>query len=124
MTKIHTQVHLFINFELITKSFGEVFNDTTFFTILIELLGFIRAASAGGARKFVLHSRKCLLQGLTTKQNRDIPPLKYEVVHSLVKDFPVCIFQSTFIILLSWYLLCVKLQCLSCLHKYHYSYVF
>lgn len=53
-----------------------------------DLLGFIRAASAGGAKKFIIHSRKCFLNGLSTKQNRDIPPLKYEVVHSLVKEFP------------------------------------
>ena len=53
-----------------------------------ELLEFIRSASAGGAKKFIVHSRKCFLNGLSTKQNRDVPPLKYEVVHSLVKEFP------------------------------------
>ena len=53
-----------------------------------ELLNFIRAASSGGAKKFIIHSRKCFLNGLSTKQNRDVPPLKYEVVHSLVKEFP------------------------------------
>jgi tRNA-dihydrouridine synthase len=59
-----------------------------------ELVDFVKAASAGGARKVILHSRKCLLKGLTTKQNRDVPPLKYEVVHNLVKDFP----ELTFIL--------------------------
>ena len=59
-----------------------------------ELLNFIRAASAGGAKKFVIHSRKCFLNGLSTKQNRDVPPLKYEVVHSLVSEFP----ELTFIL--------------------------
>lgn len=53
-----------------------------------ELLDFIRAASSGGAKKFIIHSRKCFLSGLSTKQNRDVPPVKYEVVHSLVKEFP------------------------------------
>lgn len=53
-----------------------------------ELTHFIRCASSGGARKFIVHARKCLLKGLTTKQNRDVPPLRYEVVHRLVKDFP------------------------------------
>jgi tRNA-dihydrouridine synthase len=38
--------------------------------------------------KFIIHSRKCLLNGFTPKQNRDIPPLKYDVVHRLVTDFP------------------------------------
>ena len=59
-----------------------------------ELIQFIRAASAGGAQKFVIHSRKCFLNGLSTKQNRDVPPLKYEVVHSLVTEFP----ELTFIL--------------------------
>jgi tRNA-dihydrouridine synthase A len=53
-----------------------------------DLLHFIRCANEGGVKKFIIHSRKCLLSGLTTKQNRDIPPLKYEVVHRLVRDFP------------------------------------
>jgi tRNA-dihydrouridine synthase len=41
-----------------------------------------------------VHSRKCFLNGLTPKQNRDVPPLKYEVVHRLVQDFP----ELTFIL--------------------------
>jgi tRNA-dihydrouridine synthase len=41
-----------------------------------------------GVRKFIIHSRKCFLNGLTPKQNRDIPPLQYDVVHRLVKEFP------------------------------------
>ena len=41
-----------------------------------ELKHFIHCARDGGARKFIIHSRKCFLSGLTTKQNRDIPPLK------------------------------------------------
>lgn len=53
-----------------------------------DLTHFIRCAHDGGARKFIVHSRKCLLNGLTTKQNRDIPPLHYEVVHRLAQDFP------------------------------------
>lgn len=53
-----------------------------------DLLKFIRCASKGGAKKFIIHSRKCLLNGLTTKQNREIPPLQYEVVHRLINEFP------------------------------------
>lgn len=53
-----------------------------------DLTRFINCARDGGVRKFIIHSRKCFLNGLTTKQNRDIPPLKYEVVHRLVRDFP------------------------------------
>ena len=53
-----------------------------------ELTQFISTVSQGGCRKFVVHARKCLLQGLSTKQNRDVPPLHPEVVHRLVVDFP------------------------------------
>lgn len=53
-----------------------------------DLTHFIRCASAGGTRKFVVHARKCLLNGLSPKQNREIPPLRYETVHRLVRDFP------------------------------------
>jgi tRNA-dihydrouridine synthase A len=53
-----------------------------------SLQEFVHTVSQSGVRKFVVHARKCLLSGLTTKQNRDIPPLKYEVVHKLVQDFP------------------------------------
>lgn len=53
-----------------------------------ELTHFIDTVRSGGVNKFIIHARKCLLNGLTTKQNRDIPPLRYEVVHRLVQDFP------------------------------------
>ncbi len=53
-----------------------------------NLKHFISSANAGGVKKFVIHARKCLLSGLTTKQNREIPPLRHEVVHRLVRDFP------------------------------------
>lgn len=53
-----------------------------------ELTHFIRTVASGGVNKFVVHARKCLLNGLSPKQNRDIPPLRYEVVHRLTQDFP------------------------------------
>jgi tRNA-dihydrouridine synthase A len=53
-----------------------------------ELKEFITAAHSGGANKFIIHSRNCVLKGLTPKQNRDIPPLRYDVVHRLVQEFP------------------------------------
>ncbi|KAI1315524.1 hypothetical protein EDD11_000705 [Mortierella claussenii] len=37
---------------------------------------------------FIIHARKCWLKGLSPKQNRSVPPLKYEVVYRLAKDFP------------------------------------
>lgn len=53
-----------------------------------ELCNFIDSCHQGGVQKFIIHSRKCFLNGLTTKQNRDIPPLRYDVTHRLVKEFP------------------------------------
>ena len=53
-----------------------------------ELREFISEAHAGGANKFIIHARNCVLEGLTTKQNRDIPPLRYEEVQRLRHDFP------------------------------------
>ena len=56
------------------------------------LTEFVVAARQGGCRKLVVHARKCLLSGLSTKQNRDVPPLHPEVVHRLVGDFPDLLF--------------------------------
>ena len=53
-----------------------------------ELTKFIQTTSTGGIKKYIIHARKCLLQGLSCKQNREIPPLHYDWVHRLQKDFP------------------------------------
>jgi len=53
-----------------------------------DLVQFISEAHAGGAAKFIIHARDCVLEGLTTKQNREIPPLRYSEVTRLRKDFP------------------------------------
>lgn len=53
-----------------------------------ELCEFVETVRSAGVRKFIIHARKCHLSGLNAKQNRHIPPLKYEVVHRLVGDFP------------------------------------
>lgn len=57
-----------------------------------DLCKFIQCVHEGGVKKFIIHARKAFLNGLNPKQNRDIPPLKYEVVHQLVSDFPDLIF--------------------------------
>lgn len=50
---------------------------------------FIRTVSQeGGVSKFIIHARKCFLKGLNPKQNRNIPPLKYDWVLKLKEDFP------------------------------------
>jgi tRNA-dihydrouridine synthase A len=39
-------------------------------------------------KHFILHARKAFLKGLNPAQNRNIPPLQYEKVYQLQKDFP------------------------------------
>ncbi|MGB3431943.1 tRNA dihydrouridine(20/20a) synthase DusA [Achromobacter sp.] len=45
-----------------------------------------------GCRVFIAHARNAVLKGLTPKDNREIPPLRYEVVRQLKRDFPDCTF--------------------------------
>ncbi|MBL8330293.1 MAG: tRNA dihydrouridine(20/20a) synthase DusA [Rubrivivax sp.] len=42
----------------------------------------------GGCEVFIVHARNAWLQGLSPKQNREIPPLRPELVHRLKRDFP------------------------------------
>ncbi|WP_150050783.1 MULTISPECIES: tRNA dihydrouridine(20/20a) synthase DusA [Methylomonas] len=53
-----------------------------------ELLDFIATVSAAGCNTFIVHARKAWLSGLSPKQNREIPPLRYDVVAQLKRDFP------------------------------------
>jgi tRNA-dihydrouridine synthase A len=39
-------------------------------------------------KKFIVHARNAILKGLSPKQNRDVPPLKYDYVYQLKQDFP------------------------------------
>lgn len=48
----------------------------------------VEQVSAAGCNTFIVHARKAWLKGLSPKENRDIPPLQYERVHRLKKDFP------------------------------------
>ncbi|SMF84109.1 tRNA-U16,U17-dihydrouridine synthase [Tistlia consotensis] len=54
-----------------------------------DLLGFVdRVSGIGGCRSFTVHARKAWLQGLSPKQNREIPPLRYGEVHRLKRERP------------------------------------
>jgi len=53
--------------------------------VLPDFLDKIRAA---GVRRVTIHARKAWLQGLSPKENRDIPPLDYDLVHQMKADFP------------------------------------
>jgi tRNA-dihydrouridine synthase A len=47
---------------------------------------FIDTVAAAGCRMFVVHARKAWLQGLSPKENREIPPLRHEWVHRLKRE--------------------------------------
>jgi len=53
-----------------------------------ELHHFVKTVADTGCTTFIVHARKAILQGLSPKENREIPPLKYEVVEQLKQDFP------------------------------------
>lgn len=52
------------------------------------LAGFVSELRAAGLSQLTVHARKAWLQGLSPKQNREIPPLQYERVYRLKQDFP------------------------------------
>ena len=52
------------------------------------LCDFVGAIADAGCETFIIHARKAWLQGLSPKQNREIPPLVYDRVHRLKRDFP------------------------------------
>ena len=49
---------------------------------------FIRKISSKGCSTFIIHARKAWLKGLSPKENRDIPPLQYDVVEKIKTNFP------------------------------------
>lgn len=57
-----------------------------------EHYGFVRdfvgTVREGGCSVFIVHARNAWLKGLSPKENREIPPLRYELVHQLKREFP------------------------------------
>lgn len=53
-----------------------------------ELVDFVGQVAAAGCGTFIVHARKAWLQGLSPKENREIPPLDYARVYRLKRDFP------------------------------------
>jgi len=58
----------------------------------VEEYGFVRdfvgTVAEAGCRTFIVHARNAMLKGLSPKENREIPPLKYDYVYRLKADFP------------------------------------
>lgn len=53
-----------------------------------QLHRFVNTVQKTGCSTFIVHARKAILAGLSPKQNREVPPLKYSSVYQLKKDFP------------------------------------
>jgi tRNA-dihydrouridine synthase A len=53
-----------------------------------EMLHFVDVVAAAGCKTFIVHARKAWLQGLSPKQNREIPPLHYDWVYRLKAERP------------------------------------
>ena len=49
---------------------------------------FVGTVSEAGCNTFIVHARAAWLQGLSPKENRDVPPLRYALVEALKRDFP------------------------------------
>jgi len=58
----------------------------------VEEYGFVRdfvgTVADAGASAFLVHARNAILKGLSPKENREVPPLKYDYVHRLKREFP------------------------------------
>lgn len=53
-----------------------------------ELVQFVETVAKTGCKTFIFHARKAWLQGLSPKENREVPPLRYDVVYRIKGDFP------------------------------------
>lgn len=53
-----------------------------------DMAHFVQVVSTTGCRNFTVHARKAWLQGLSPRENRDVPPLRYSEVHRLKQEFP------------------------------------
>lgn len=53
-----------------------------------QLCDFVGTVRDAGCESFTVHARIAILEGLSPKENRDIPPLRYDVVAQLKADFP------------------------------------
>ena len=49
---------------------------------------FVGTVAAAGCNTFIVHARNAILKGLSPKENREIPPLRYDFAYQLKRDFP------------------------------------
>jgi tRNA-dihydrouridine synthase A len=55
---------------------------------------FVGTVAAAGCEVFIVHARNAVLKGLSPKENREVPPLRYDVVHRLKREFPALVFVA------------------------------
>ena len=60
-------------------------NDVDSYEFMRDFVGEIAAA---GCSTFIVHARNAILKGLSPKENREIPPLKYDYAYRLKREFP------------------------------------
>jgi len=60
-------------------------NDNESYSFVRDFVGTVAAA---GCEVFIVHARNAVLKGLSPKENREVPPLRYDVVRQLKRDFP------------------------------------
>lgn len=53
---------------------------------------FVECVARAGCRTFLVHARNAVLKGLSPKDNRQVPPLKYDFVYRLKREFPHLVF--------------------------------
>jgi tRNA-dihydrouridine synthase A len=53
-----------------------------------DMASFVRIVAQAGCDRFIIHARKAVLQGLSPRENRTIPPLRYDDVYRLKADCP------------------------------------
>jgi tRNA-dihydrouridine synthase A len=53
-----------------------------------DMVNFVTTVERSGVDRYTIHARIAILEGLSPKENREIPPLRYEEVYRLKKDFP------------------------------------
>jgi tRNA-dihydrouridine synthase A len=53
-----------------------------------ELCAFVGTVRDAGCRSFTVHARIAILEGLSPKENREVPPLRYDIAAQLKQDFP------------------------------------
>ncbi|MGL5035806.1 MAG: tRNA dihydrouridine(20/20a) synthase DusA, partial [Microcystaceae cyanobacterium] len=58
-----------------------------------DLKEFVQIVAEAGCQRFSVHARKAWLQGLSPKENRTVPPLRYEDVYRLKQEFPQLVIE-------------------------------